>query len=206
MLRLISTQIERITQVLRDMMDFARARPPARAPLDVGHVVEASVRLASFDKDFKRLRISTEFDKAAPLVSADADQLQQVFLNLLLNARDAMPDGGELSVRTRYDAGRSEVVIEVDDTGSGIAPEHLAHVFDPFFTTKPAGTGTGLGLAVCYGIITAHRGRIEVEPNNGQGTRVLVSPSGSRSKHIMATNPSPNPDPCSRRRVLRSCA
>ncbi|MGB8507043.1 MAG: ATP-binding protein [Pyrinomonadaceae bacterium] len=175
MLRLIGTQIARITQVLRDMMDFARARQPARAPLDVARVVEAGIRLASFDKAFKHLRLTTDWDARAPLVSADADQLQQVFLNLLLNARDAMPDGGDLHVSTRFMESACEVVVEVADTGQGIAPDTLAHVFDPFFTTKPAGAGTGLGLAVCYGIVTAHGGSIEIASNNGGGTIVRVA-------------------------------
>jgi signal transduction histidine kinase len=175
MLRLVSQQIARITQVLRDMMDFARQRQPARAPLDTARVLESSIRLASFDKDFKRLSIATDFDPRAPLVSADADQLQQVFLNLLLNARDAMPEGGELRVTTRHDARADQIIIEIADTGAGVAPEHLAHVFDPFYTTKPAGHGTGLGLAVCYGIVTAHGGHIELTPNDGRGTRAVVT-------------------------------
>ncbi|MGH9902933.1 MAG: sensor histidine kinase, partial [Pyrinomonadaceae bacterium] len=96
-------------------------------------------------------------------------------LNLLLNARDAMPEGGDLTVRTRHDRSAGEVVVEINDTGQGIAPDVLAHVFDPFFTTKPAGTGTGLGLAVCYGIVTAHGGRIEIGAHNGRGTSVHVA-------------------------------
>ncbi|MDQ3907335.1 MAG: ATP-binding protein [Acidobacteriota bacterium] len=175
MLRLVSQQIARITQVLRDMMDFARQRQPARAPIDIARLLESSIRLASFDKDFKRLKLSTDFDPHAPQVSADSDQLQQVFLNLLLNARDAMPEGGELRVSTRHDARACEVVVEIADTGAGIAPEHLAHVFDPFYTTKPAGRGTGLGLAVCYGIVTAHGGRIELAPDDSRGTRATVA-------------------------------
>jgi signal transduction histidine kinase len=176
MLRLISTQIARITQVLRDMMDFARVRPPARSFVEINRLVEAAIRLASFDKGFQRLRLTTITDTApVPPVFADADQLQQVFLNLLLNARDAMPDGGEINVRVSYDQLAGEIIVEVTDTGTGIAPEHRAHVFDPFFTTKPTGTGTGLGLAVCYGIITAHGGRITIGPNNGRGTRVRVT-------------------------------
>jgi signal transduction histidine kinase len=166
MLRLIQTQVARITQVLRDMMDFARTRAPARAPQDINRIIEASIRLASFDKSFGRLHVTTQLDLDVPHVSGDADQLQQVILNLLLNARDAMPEGGHLNLRTRYDALASEIIIEIADTGTGIKPEHRPHVFDPFFTTKPAGTGTGLGLAVCYGIITAHGGRIELGPNN----------------------------------------
>ena len=175
LLRLISTQIARITQVLRDMTDFARTRPPLRAPLDITRAIEASLRLASFDKAFQRLRVKTDFADDAPPVNADADQLQQVFLNLLLNARDAMPDGGSLRIRMRYAPLADEIIIEIEDTGPGIAPEHQARVFDPFFTTKPAGAGTGLGLAVCYGIVTAHGGRIEIDSANGRGTLVRVA-------------------------------
>lgn len=175
MLRLVSLQITRITQVTRDMMEFAHTRPPARAQQDINHVVEASIRLASFDKAFQRLRLTTRQDANAPPIYADAGQLQQVFLNLLLNARDAMPDGGDLEVSTRYDSAANEIIVEVADSGAGIAAENRAHIFDPFFTTKPAGKGTGLGLAVCYGIINAHDGRIEVDWNNGRGTRVRVT-------------------------------
>lgn len=173
MLRLISTQIERISQVLRDMLDFARQRPPARAPLDLARVVESSLRLAAFDKGFKRLRVTIDFDERVPKVSADPDQLQQVFLNLLLNARDAMPDGGDLRVALRFDEDAHEVVVEFADTGHGIPKDVLPHVFDPFFTTKRA--GAGLGLAVCYGIVTAHGGRVAVESDDAQpGTTVRV--------------------------------
>lgn len=187
MLRLVSTQIARITQVTRDMMEFAHARPPARAPQNINHLVAASIRLASFDKAFQRLRLKTPRDSSAPLIHADADQLQQVFLNLLLNARDAMPDGGDLEVSTRYDSNANEVIVEVADNGAGITTENRAHIFDPFFTTKPAGKGTGLGLAVCYGIVTAHDGRIEIERNNGRGTRVRVTlPVQSNFKSEMA--------------------
>jgi signal transduction histidine kinase len=197
MLRLASTQIARISQVLRDMMDFARQRPPEREPLDLALAVESALRLAGFDKGFKRLRVETSFDPRAPKVSADADQLQQVFLNLLLNARDAMPDGGELRVRLSHDASAGatgEVSVEVADTGHGIPEEVLPRVFDPFFTTKGAGRGTGLGLAVCYGIVTAHGGRIEVESGGGgggRGTRVRVSlpagaPAGPAASKVLA--------------------
>jgi signal transduction histidine kinase len=173
MLRLASTQIARISQVLRDMMDFARQRPPERKSLDIARVVESSLRLAGFDKAFKRLRVATDFDADSPSVSADADQMQQVFLNLLLNARDAMPEGGALHIRTSFDAASGEVVAEFADEGHGIPEEIRARVFDPFFTTKPV--GAGLGLAVCYGIVTAHGGSIAVGPNGARGTTVRVS-------------------------------
>jgi signal transduction histidine kinase len=173
LLRLIQTQISRITNVTKDMMEFARTRQPTRAPLDINKAIHHSIRLASFDKAFQKLHLETDFDSDIPLINADANQLQQVFLNLLLNARDAMPDGGNLSVKTHHD--KNEITVVIADTGIGISPEHRSHIFDPFFTTKPTGKGTGLGLAVCYGIITAHGGRIEVSPNNGRGTSILLA-------------------------------
>ncbi len=172
MLNLMQGQITRISNVLRDLMDFARTRPPERQPLDLNQTVEASLRLARFDKGFNNIAVTAVYAPALPLIQADAGQLQQVFLNLLLNARDAMPDGGELRLQTRHEA--DNITVAIADNGPGIAPEHRAHIFDPFFTTKPAGAGTGLGLAVCYGIVNAHGGQITINANNGRGTIIEV--------------------------------
>lgn len=171
-LKLISTQIERITQVTRDMTNFARSRPAAKRALDINSVVDASLRFASFDKAFQTLEIETELASGLAQVYADGDQLQQVFLNLFLNARDAMPDGGRLQIETSQQNG--EVVVEIADSGTGIEEKASTKIFDPFYTTKPAGKGTGLGLAVCYGIITAHGGRIEVSPSDPPGTKFSI--------------------------------
>ena len=171
-LRLISTQIQRISQVTRDMMDFARVRPSARNPVNINEIIEISLRLASFDKAFQRLRLKKIFDDDLPNVYADSDQMQQVFLNLLLNARDAMPDGGAISIKTFKQ--ENEIIIELEDSGIGIGNNDRKKIFDPFFTTKPAGKGTGLGLAVCYGIITAHNGKIEVFSNENGGTSFSI--------------------------------
>jgi signal transduction histidine kinase len=175
MLGLAQSQVTRITHVLRDMMDFARARPAHRQSVDLAAVVAASLRLATFDAEFKRLKVTTEFEESVPQVFGDADQLQQVVLNILLNARDAIDGDGRIHIRTRYDATQQELTLAIEDDGSGIAPEYLAQVFDPFFTTKPAGRGTGLGLAVCYGIISAHNGRIEITSAPTRGTIVRIS-------------------------------
>ena len=175
MLRLVQTQIQRIKTVTGDMVNFARLRPAAKTAVRINDVLETSLRLANFDKSFQKLHLTKRYDDAAPLIEADADQLNQVFLNLLLNARDAMPTGGELNIATAFDSNRSEITIKIADTGAGITPENLKQVFDPFFTTKPAGKGTGLGLAVCYGIVTAHHGRIEIEPNQTHGTIFVVT-------------------------------
>lgn len=171
-LKLIQTQIQRITQVTKDMMDFARVRPAAKAAVDVNDLIEKSLRLASFDKSFQKLEIEKTLGEKLPKVFADGDQLQQVFLNLFLNARDALPDGGKLSIETATNG--ADIQIAISDNGSGIKSEDAQKIFDPFFTTKPAGKGTGLGLAVCYGIITAHGGKIEVLPTDSKGTTFLI--------------------------------
>jgi signal transduction histidine kinase len=172
-LKLISEQIRRITQVTRDMMDFARVRPAAKSAVDINVLIETSLRLASFDKSFQKLKLKKDLADDLPKVFADGDQLQQVFLNLLLNARDAMPDGGDLRIKTANST--TELQIEITDNGTGIDDANRKKIFDPFFTTKQAGKGTGLGLAVCYGIVTAHGGRIEVLENNPNGTSFLIS-------------------------------
>jgi signal transduction histidine kinase len=172
-LRLISAQVQRITQVTRDMMDFARARPAAKTSVNINEIIETSLRLASFDKSFQKLELEKNLAPGELVTLADADRLQQVFLNLFLNARDAMPDGGRLFIETASDA--REITITIADSGSGIDEKDLKKIFDPFFTTKPAGKGTGLGLAVCYGIITAHGGRIEAAKNQDAGTSFFIT-------------------------------
>jgi signal transduction histidine kinase len=171
-LGLIATQIDRIKQVTTDMTNFARTRPAARSDTEVNEVVRTALRLAKFDKAFQDLTIDTDLKSGMARVFADPDQLQQVFLNLFLNARDAMPEGGSLTVRTAESNG--DVVIEVADTGTGVAESDLKEIFDPFFTTKGARHGTGLGLAVCYGIVTAHGGSIHVENGTSGGARFTV--------------------------------
>ncbi len=159
-LRLILAQITRISGVLRNLMDFARPKSPEPKPADLNQVLTKSLELAGYDKRFKQLSIRTEFSPL-PLIPLDSDRMQQVFLNLLLNARDAIGDeteDGEISVATSLNDG--EISAEIADNGIGIPPEHLHRIFDPFFTTKARGQGTGLGLAVCQSIVAAHGGQI----------------------------------------------
>ena len=182
----ILEQIARITRVTHDLTDFARSRPAARKNVDIDAVLESSLRLATFDKTFQTFDIRRRLANGLPLVNADADQLQQVFLNLLLNARDAMPDGGTLSVTTGHSS--AEVVVEIADSGNGIEAGISKKVFDPFFTTKPPGIGTGLGLSVCYGIVTAHGGRIDVASSGG-GTAFTVRLPAAPAKTSAADKP-----------------
>jgi signal transduction histidine kinase len=172
-LKLISEQINRITRVTKDMMDFARVRPAAKSLIDLNETIRTSLRLASFDKSFQKLKQKNDLAENLPKIYADADQLQQVFLNLFLNARDAMPAGGEISVKTLQN-NDGEVQVEIADSGTGVNEKEIKKIFDPFYTTKSAGKGTGLGLAVCYGIVTAHGGKIEVAANDGCGGAVFL--------------------------------
>ncbi len=166
--KLILEQIDRIKLVTKDLTEFARVRPAAKRQVKINEVIESSLRLTSFDAEFQQLDLQLQLNKELPLVFADADQLQQVFLNLFLNAKDATSGSGKLVVSTRHV--ESFVQIDISDSGKGIAEADRKRLFDPFFTTKPAGSGTGLGLAVCYGIITAHGGTIDVAETGPSGT------------------------------------
>lgn len=171
-LETILQQIRRISRVTGGLTEFAHARAAARCPVNINEVVEAGLRLASFDERFQTLDIKRSLSPDLEFVSADEDQLQQVILNILLNARDAMPDGGTLTVSTSMRDGSVE--ISIADTGSGIPEAMAGKVFDPFVTTKAAGDGTGLGLSVCYGIITAHGGTISVDRPGKIGTTFRI--------------------------------
>src|SRR5690606_9403576 len=131
------------------------------------------LRLAGYDRSFQGLEITTELSDNIPELLVNEDQMQQVFLNLLLNARDAMPEGGEISIYSSAD--RNSARIAINDTGRGIDRAILKNVFAPCFTTKPAGSGTGLGLSVCYGSITAHGGDIDVKDSPGGGTSFIIT-------------------------------
>ena len=129
------------------------------------------------------IQVVKQLGEPLPAVRGSANKLQQVFLNLFLNARDAMPSGGMLEIRTAAQNGSVE--IEVTDTGGGIAREHIHRIFDPFFTTKSNGRGTGLGLSVSYGIIKEHAGKIDVRSTPGKGTSFHVElPAVRKAVHV----------------------
>src|SRR5262249_48721216 len=142
------------------------------AAVDVNAIVGDVLSLLEHQLEIGSIKVRRELTNQPALVIGAEHKLQQVFLNLFLNARDAMPRGGWLSISTRHEDG--QVIAEVADTGSGIAPEHLARFYDPFFTTKTMGQGTGLGLAITYGIVREHEGSLICESSVGQGTRFVV--------------------------------
>lgn len=173
-LDVIIQETTRVREIVRGLLDFARESPSTRNPLNLNETIEQTLKLVRSQKEFREVTIRQELDGNLPPVKADKNQLQQVLLNLCLNACEAMPDGGELTISTspREDG---QVIVQVRDTGHGIAQENLEKIFDPFFTTKPVGKGTGLGLSVSYGIVQSHGGDIEVDSEIGKGTTFTLS-------------------------------
>jgi len=169
----IFTQVQRASATVRNLLDFTRKDHPVFTAVEVPALLEASLNLVRNELALARVEASVNVARDLPRVNGNPRNLQQVFLNLFLNAVEAMPDGGALRVAATLREG--SVRISVQDTGSGIAPEHLDQVFEPFFTTKEAGEGTGLGLSVSYSIVEKHGGRLEVESEPGRGTTFTVT-------------------------------
>jgi len=168
LLEKIERQTFRAAKIVNGLLNLARPPQTDVAPIDV-HVVIADV-LSLLEHQFRNGNVQVRRELAAePLIVHSVEhKLQQIFLNLFINARDAMPKGGWLSITTRAEDGQA--VIEVADTGAGIPPDHLSRIYDPFFTTKPIGQGTGLGLSITYGIVREHGGVITCESAEGKGT------------------------------------
>jgi two-component system, NtrC family, sensor kinase len=172
-LGLIRSEAFRCKNITTGLLDFSRARTAQHQPVNLAEIISSAARLLSHQQrgELIDIRVETVDDLAA--VSGDPGQLQQAVIALATNAIDAMPDGGVLTLSARNRA--SKVLIEVKDTGHGISPEHLPQIFEPFFTTKEVGRGTGLGLAVCYGILTEHGGSLDVQSNVGAGTTFTIT-------------------------------
>lgn len=167
-LDVIIRETTRVREIVRGLLDFARQSAPAKEQLDINDVIRRTMQLLRSQKDFRKITIEESLDSKLPRVLGDKNQLQQVFLNLSLNALEAMPEGGLLRVETNVEHDRVRIVFA--DTGIGIKEQDLEQIFDPFFTTKPVGKGTGLGLSVSYGTIQQHGGSIDVESEEGRGT------------------------------------
>jgi len=193
-LQIIDQEAARTRAVVRALLDFARQREPQLKPADVNEMVRSTVTLVCRQAERAGVTTKESYDETLPLVSLDADQIKQVFLNMITNAIQAMPDGGELKVVTAYRPqaqspelvegqspepaeridGADCVAVEFHDTGTGISAEDLPRIFDPFFTTKEAGQGTGLGLSISHSIVERHGGWIEVESEVGRGSTFMV--------------------------------
>ena len=172
-LGLIRDEAFRCKQITNGLLDFSRLRAGNRVPVNVGDLIKMTARLVTHQQRGENIQIDVATTKDLPMVLGDEGQLQQAFVALATNAIDAMPDGGTLTLRAA--AAGPNVILEIKDTGIGITPENLTKIFDPFFTTKDVGRGTGLGLAVCYGIVSEHGGRLDVRSTVGVGTTFTIS-------------------------------
>ncbi|HTY63398.1 MAG TPA: cache domain-containing protein [Acidobacteriota bacterium] len=176
-LQAIVDETLRCRKIVKGLLDFARQTKPQKQKLDLNKVAEDVMALVRNQATFQNINLQSELDPGIPPVLADADQMRQVVLNIILNAADAMPQGGTIRVHSSYEPATKHAVLRISDTGPGIPAEIQNRMFEPFFTTKK--TGTGLGLAIVYGIMERHKGSLRVESASGRGTTMVVTlPTG----------------------------
>ncbi len=173
---IIIDQANRCSNIIKGLLGFARASTADKARTNINDVLNSTLNIVKNKADFFNINLTTDLDPSLRMVKADAPQLQQVFLNMIVNAADACEGKGSITIATSNvkDNGNDYVRIEFRDTGYGIKDEDLEKIFEPFFTTKPVGKGTGLGLAVSHGIIQEHGGRITIKTKIGEGTSFFI--------------------------------
>jgi len=159
--------------IVQNLLNFARPTEDLSKAIDINEVIKEVINVVRHTLEINNIPIKTKLAKSLPLARGNKKQLQQVFLNLIINAMDAMPDGGELSITTRLNKHQAIEVL-FQDTGCGIKEQNLGKIFDPFFTTKPEGKGTGLGLFISYSIISKHNGRIRCESEENKGATFII--------------------------------
>jgi two-component system NtrC family sensor kinase len=173
-LEVIRDETLRCRKIVRGILDFARENEAEKTSADINAVLDGTLEILEKNVHFQNIEFVRIYDPALPAVPVDVHQFKQVISNLAVNAADAMPNGGRLTLTTAFDREAGQIIIRVADTGAGIAPEHMARLFEPFFTTKEKGKGTGLGLPVVYGIIRRHNGTIDVRSTVGLGTEITI--------------------------------
>ncbi len=202
----IQAEAERASKIVQNLLSFARRRKARKEPTDLNALVRRVVELRSYEHHLRNIEVSLDLAPDLPQTLVDPDQIQQVLLNLIINAEQAVKDRerGRIDIRTRVREG--SIVLTVQDNGPGIAPEVLRRIFDPFFTTKQAGEGTGLGLTISYGIVDDHGGRIHAESPPGKGAVFTVElPIVAGTAQRTEGEPSPEeatPAAGPRRRIL----
>ena len=171
-LSLIADETSRCSEIVKGLLEFSHQNPPEKNYADVNDILNLSIDILKNQVTFQNIKIKKTLDNDLPQIQIDLDKIKQVFLNLMLNAAEAMPDGGSLAIISKLSANKRYIKIEFTDTGLGISKENIIKLFDPFFTTKAG--GTGLGLAVSYGIIGQHKGKIEVKSQEGRGSTFII--------------------------------
>ncbi len=167
-------QTQRCRDIVKGLLEFSRQSRMGADLVDINKVLDDTLALITRQAAFFNVSIVKAYDPELPAVMANKSELQQVFMNILVNAAQAIENHGTITIKTRTSADREAVEIQISDTGHGIPPEHIGRIFDPFFSTKPSGQGTGLGLSIAYGIITSHRGTINVDSEVGKGTTFTI--------------------------------
>jgi len=170
---LVESEIERCNKIVKNLLNFSRQQPPGVVPVNLNEIFDNSLFLVNHEAQIEEIEIIKDFAEDLPQVLADSTQIEQVFVNLILNSMHAMKPGGKLTLKTCYDRKTREIIAQVTDTGCGISRKHLSKLFTPFFTTKKT-KGVGLGLVVARGIIDVHRGKIEVKSVLGKGTTFTI--------------------------------
>jgi signal transduction histidine kinase len=174
------SQAERARKTVRNLLEFARESEIETERLEIKDLIEGTLQLAHNRIKFTNVKIERRYASGLPPICGDRQQLNQVFLNIIFNALDAMPEGGTLTIRTSHAKEKDFIAVDFSDTGSGIPEQALPNVFNPFFTSKPLGKGTGLGLSVSLGIIQKHGGEIRVDSHLGRGsTFTIVLPAAT---------------------------
>ena len=183
-LEIIVRETQRCASIVKGLLDFSRVSPPQKRPLTLGKVMEEALNLVVHQSLFHDIAITKHYARDLPQIMADHNQIEQVFINLLINAGQAMTGAGELTITTGLVPGGASVFASIRDTGCGIPEERLGKIFDPFFTTKDQ-KGTGLGLSVSFGIVANHGGKIGVESEEGAGTTftVILPLTGEDEEH-----------------------
>lgn len=174
-LKVIVDETTRCREIVKNLLDFARETTPEISLVNINGVIEKVLEIVRYQSLFQNITIKEQFNPELPAIPIDPNQIQQVIMNLVLNAAEAMPDSGTLTISTNYGADRHFIKISVKDTGTGIAKEDIERIFDPFFTTKEHDKGTGLGLSVSYGIVQKHKGNITVTSQVGRGSTFEVN-------------------------------
>jgi PAS domain S-box-containing protein len=174
-LKVIEKHARNCKIIVEDLLKFARNVETRKGVLQVNDALREVVAVVDHQFKLDNVTIETKLDASMPSLYADGEKLKQVFMNLLMNARQAMEGQGLIRISTDHDPVRNQISVTVEDTGSGIHPKIMKKIFDPFFTTKPTGEGTGLGLSVSYGIVKDHHGEIDVQSTPGKGSRFTIT-------------------------------
>jgi len=168
----VIAECRRCAEIVKQLLEFSREAVPHKEALSLNTLLDKVIGLLQCQPSFSNISIKRNYDALLPSIFADANQMQQVFVNLFINASHAMPESGEISITTGRTDDGSSAIVEIRDTGCGIPEEDLQRIFDPFFTTKAE--GTGLGLSISYGFVENNAGKIEVKSTVGRGTTFTI--------------------------------